>query len=132
MKATDIKKLASLFDGSRLRETTILGRPPAAEALSDKGRIVTSKAFRRLQVKAQVFSLEHNAAVRSRLTHTLEVATTGQIIAGLVVDRIGSAIADVAPAIVTTAENACLLHDIGNPPFGHLGEYAIANWFSPS
>jgi dGTPase len=128
--ASGVAKLASLFDGSRLRGTTIPGRRPAAEALSDKGRIVTAKSFRRLQVKAQVFSLEHNAAVRSRLTHTLEVAAMGEIIAGLIVDRIGAPIADVAPAIVATAENACLLHDIGNPPFGHLGEYAIANWFN--
>jgi dGTPase len=100
--------------------------------LSDKARIVTSTAFRRLQVKAQVFSLEQNAAVRSRLTHTLEVATYGELIARKAADQLCSAKLLVPSLIfpfVTIVQNACLLHDIGNPPFGHLGEYAIRAWF---
>src|SRR4051794_18099485 len=40
----------------------------------------------------------------------------------------GAAYKDVA-AFVNVVENACLLHDIGNPPFGHLGEAAIREWF---
>jgi dGTPase len=130
MNRKSLKQLAALFDGSRLRDSTIPNRSPTGEAISDKGRIVTSKSFRRLQVKAQVFSLEHNAAVRSRLTHTLEVAAMGEIIAGRIVDQLDGALGRAASALVTTVENACLLHDVGNPPFGHLGEYAIANWFS--
>lgn len=116
----------------RLRDSTIAGRNVAQEALSDKGRIITSASFRRLQVKAQVFSLEENAAVRSRLTHSLEVAAMGEIIARLVADALlkdNDIDGLQASALITTAENACLLHDVGNPPFGHLGEYAIANWF---
>lgn len=125
-----IDRLARLFKGTRLRETSVRGRKAANEALSDKGRIVMSKCFRRLQVKAQVYSLEHNAAVRSRLTHTLEVATMGEIIATRVVQQLGKRFSPAASAFVSTVENACLLHDVGNPPYGHLGEYAIANWFS--
>ena len=124
--------MSRLLVRDRLRGSTIPGRSVAQEALSDKGRIITSASFRRLQVKAQVFSLEKNAAVRSRLTHTLEVAAMGEIIARLVADQLlnGNEIdATEASALITTAENACLLHDIGNPPFGHLGEYAIANWY---
>lgn len=47
---------------------------------SDRGRIVNSAAVRRLQQKTQVFPLERNAAVRSRLTHSLEVQQTGRFI----------------------------------------------------
>ena len=47
---------------------------------SDRGRIINSAAVRRLQQKTQVFPLERNAAVRSRLTHSLEVQQTGRFI----------------------------------------------------
>jgi dGTPase len=46
---------------------------------SDRGRIVNSPAIRRLQQKTQVFPLERNAAVRTRLTHSLEVQQVGAI-----------------------------------------------------
>lgn len=48
---------------------------------SDRGRIVNSAAIRRLQQKTQVFPLERNAAVRSRLTHSMEVQQVGRHIA---------------------------------------------------
>jgi dGTPase len=116
----------------RLRPTTIAGRSLDDEMLSDKARIVTSTAFRRLQTKAQVFSLEKNAAVRSRLTHTMEVAIYGELIARkaaqLLVNVKLLSEANVF-AFVTIVQNACLLHDVGNPPFGHLGEYAMCAWF---
>ncbi|WP_190286308.1 dGTPase [Cupriavidus cauae] len=103
---------------------------------SDRGRILFSSPFRRLQNKAQVFSLEGNAAVRSRLTHSLEVAHIGRYIAQEVLSRFekGSKLSEIGlldrqSAFVTLVENACLLHDIGNPPFGHFGEAAIRAWF---
>ena len=49
-------------------------------AESDRGRIINSAAVRRLQQKTQVFPLERNAAVRSRLTHSLEVQQNGRYI----------------------------------------------------
>lgn len=48
---------------------------------SDRGRIINSAAIRRLQQKTQVFPLEQNSAVRSRLTHSLEVQQIGRYIA---------------------------------------------------
>ncbi len=48
---------------------------------SDRGRIINSPAIRRLQQKTQVFPLERNAAVRTRLTHSLEVQQVGRYIA---------------------------------------------------
>lgn len=98
---------------------------------SDRARIVFSSPFRRMQQKAQVFSLETNAAVRSRLTHTLEVAHVGQQIAENIVNQIFDLKEhyDLSQAFIKIVENACFLHDIGNPPFGHFGEYAIQKWF---
>lgn len=48
---------------------------------SDRGRIINSPAIRRLQQKTQVFPLERNAAVRTRLTHSMEVQQVGRYIA---------------------------------------------------
>lgn len=101
---------------------------------SDRGRIINSAAVRRLQQKTQVFPLERNAAVRSRLTHSLEVQQTGRFIVRTLYKQLGPRAADygldgLEPALETLVEMACLLHDIGNPPFGHFGEFAIGDWF---
>ena len=89
-------------------------------------------AFRRLQQKAQVFSMEPNAAVRSRLTHSLEVSQIGRYIADLISLELEAkqlASSEECRALVNFVETACLMHDIGNPPFGHFGEAAIRRWF---
>jgi dGTPase len=104
----------------------------AEEALSDKMRIVNCSAFRRLQNKAQVFSLARTGVVRTRLTHSIEVATYGQLLADRIADELlqrGKLNSELRLPFIQTVENACLLHDIGNPPFGHMGEYAISKWF---
>ena len=99
----------------------------------DYGRVLYSGAFRRLQDKTQVFPLGRNDYVRTRLTHSLEVANVGGTLAMYLADIIrkheGIARAEEWPLaemkdIVATA---CLAHDIGNPPFGHSGEKAIEN-----
>ncbi|MBU6441244.1 MAG: dGTPase [Betaproteobacteria bacterium] len=122
----------SLLSPTRLRQSTKTGRNILTESESDRGRVLFSPAFRRLQQKAQVFSMEPNAAVRSRLTHSLEVSQIGRYLA----DEIGlllkerSAIGELERgALVNFVETACLMHDIGNPPFGHFGEAAIQEWF---
>lgn len=103
---------------------------------SDRGRIINSAAIRRLQQKTQVFPLERNAAVRSRLTHSLEVQQTGRYIAKEIIETLKSAggleqygLHDFAGAFESLVEMSCLLHDVGNPPFGHFGESAINDWF---
>jgi dGTPase len=116
----------------RIGKTNTYKRPPLEEFLSDHSYIVFCIAFRRLQQKAQVFSLETDSAIRSRLTHSLEVADTGRRLAIMIAEELNrkfpnnkSFDANCMSAIV---ENACLLHDIGNPPFGHFGEMAIKTW----
>jgi dGTPase len=100
---------------------------------SDRGRIVNSAAVRRLQQKTQVFPLERNAAVRSRLTHSLEVQQVGRHIVRTLFQQLGPRAADcgldgLQRELETLVEMACLTHDIGNPPFGHFGEFAIGDW----
>ncbi len=105
----------------------------------DFDRIIFSSAFRRMQDKTQVFPLAKNDYVRTRLTHTLEVASVGRSLGVLAGARVldqhrelgrdcGYTTADFG-AIVAAA---CLGHDIGNPPYGHAGEVAIQEWFGTS
>jgi dGTPase len=102
------------------------------EATSDRARVIYSSAFRRLQQKTQVFTVSGDAAVRSRLTHSLEVASTGRWIAQKIVDNLlnQGLEAIYCSAIVALVDTGCLAHDIGNPPFGHFGEAAIREWFT--
>lgn len=122
----------SLLLPARLRASSVPGREIFLEAESDRGRLLFCPAFRRLQQKAQVFSLESNAAVRSRLTHSFEVSQIGRYLADKIIIKLqekGWADAEQCSALVTFVETACLMHDIGNPPFGHFGEAAISEWF---
>ena len=121
-----------LLSNSRLRTSDVPGRSIVLEAESDRGRLLFCPAFRRLQQKAQVFSMEPNAAVRSRLTHSFEVSQMGRYIADSVTEKLfqkNFATEEECKAIVIFVETACLMHDIGNPPFGHFGEADISTWF---
>ncbi|WP_036065390.1 deoxyguanosinetriphosphate triphosphohydrolase [Listeria fleischmannii] len=103
---------------------------------NDYQRIIISASFRRLQDKTQVFPLEKNDFVRTRLTHSLEVSQIAKSLG----TRIGAEIVNRKLDPDFTEKNikelsdllACsgLLHDMGNPPFGHFGECAIRQWFS--
>lgn len=122
-----------LLSNKRGRISRSKNRNLVLESESDRSRVVFSAPFRRLQQKAQVFSLESNAAVRSRLTHTLEVAQIGRFLADQIIETLNrdNQINVTEPrAFVTFVEIACLMHDLGNPPFGHFGEAAISEWFS--
>ena len=102
---------------------------------SDRGRIINSAAVRRLQQKTQVFPLERNSAVRSRLTHSLEVQQVGRFIVQKIFQKLEQNQLDkyrlygLERCLESVVEMSCLLHDVGNPPFGHFGEQAINDWF---
>jgi dGTPase len=121
----------SLITPLRYRgKSSVEGREVDEEALSDRARILYSSAFRRLQQKTQVFTVSKDAAVRTRLTHSLEVASIGRWAAQKVVDGpLAGLAARYRAALVLLVETGCLAHDIGNPPFGHFGEAAIQAWF---
>ncbi|MGA6828264.1 deoxyguanosinetriphosphate triphosphohydrolase [Nitrospira sp. NS4] len=98
---------------------------------ADVDRIIFSSAFRRLNRKTQVHPLAANDHVHTRMTHSLEVARVGKNLG----KALGFRIEDKLPKGISPhdlgsiVEAACLAHDIGNPPFGHAGEEAIAHWF---
>lgn len=104
-----------------------------SEVESDYYRIINSASFRRLQDKTQVFPLDRGDFVRTRLTHSLEVSAVAKFIGKQVCSQIieqGLEKEDInTHDMVETLACASLIHDIGNPPFGHFGESAIQNWF---
>lgn len=131
----EIEKLITK-DRSRTSQTNNLTL--LAVTQSDRARLLYSAPFRRLQQKAQVFSLESNSAVRSRLTHSIEVSHIGRYIVAQICEKMleNTEICKNDKDFWSTnslqlsniVETACLMHDIGNPPFGHFGEAAIVDW----
>lgn len=98
----------------------------------DYDRLLFSTPVRRMADKTQVFPLEKNDSVRTRLTHSHEVSNLARSIGNRLVRTkpgiFGSSDADqAAPVILATVG---LAHDLGNPPFGHQGETAIRRWFN--
>ncbi len=128
----------ALLSHHRLGGAPAAGAGPRSEFQRDFDRIVFSSAFRRLQDKTQVFPLAKNDYVRTRLTHSLEVASVGRSLGVLAGDHVLRRHAQISANGYSAADfgaivaAACLAHDIGNPPFGHAGEAAIQSWFSAS
>lgn len=126
-----------LLTDLRLEEERISKKKPhdgRSEFQKDFDRIVFSPAFRRLQDKTQVFPLPESDFVHTRLTHSLEVSCVGRSLGNLV----GENVIERHPTLKNKFTKfhfgeivaaACLAHDIGNPPFGHSGEDAIAEFF---
>jgi dGTPase len=79
----------------------------------DRDRIIHSRAFRRLENKTQVFTTRSSDHFRNRLTHTLEVAQISRTLGG----ELGLNL-DLVEALA-------LVHDVGHPPFGHVGEAVL-------
>jgi len=102
---------------------------------SDRGRVLSSPALRRLQKRTQVFALELNASIRSRLTHSMEVGQNARYISKTILSMLKGkegleayGLDELENAFISTSEMTSLLHDIGNPPFGHFAEQTINKW----
>ena len=101
----------------------------------DYDRILFAAPTRRLADKTQVFALETNDSVRTRLTHSHEVSNLARSIGVRLAydhrDRVFGGLADelrverTVPALLAAVG---LAHDLGNPPFGHQGEKTIGQW----
>jgi dGTPase len=104
-----------------------------SEFQRDYDRLIFSAPFRRLQNKTQVFPLPGSVFVHNRLTHSLEVASVGRSLGVTVAHKLKLKKQIETPyleEIGSIVSAACLAHDLGNPPFGHSGETAIATYFS--
>ncbi len=90
-------------------------RGPRTDFQRDRDRIIHSMSFRRLKSKTQVFIAPDGDHYRTRLTHSIEVAQIGRVLArSMALDE------DLTEAL-------CLAHDLGHPPFGHAGEAALSD-----
>lgn len=89
----------------------------------DVDRILYSSEFRALAGKTQVVAADQLGGYHNRLTHSLKVAQLGKRLASLLTERAGDGAVGPDPDLL---EAACLIHDIGHPPFGHIGERSLA------
>ena len=119
----------------RTYQKSTISRDLRTEFEKDYHRIIGSASFRRLQDKTQVFPLDKSDYVRTRLTHSLEVSSFAKSLAQNVGEKIIQEKKDPdftsknKEDISNILQCAGLLHDIGNPPFGHFGETTIRDWF---
>lgn len=99
----------------------------------DYARLLHSSSFRRLQGKTQLFPSSEDDFFRNRLTHSLEVAQVAAGIARYLNTKLlkqtlelhGIPCAEHAEIDIDLVQFAGLAHDLGHPPFGHQGEYAL-------
>lgn len=121
-----------LLNRERPRKST-LGEDHRVDFERDFDRAVFSTPVKRLQDKAQVFPLDPCDAVRTRLTHSLEVSSVARGL-GTAIGRWLLDSKQIQPgwdrAIEAITATCGLIHDLGNPPFGHAGEDAIRFWFA--
>ncbi len=129
----------------RLSEVGVEVPKPAAVTISDASlevrtpwerdhdRLLFSAPVRRMADKTQVFPLDRNDSVRTRLTHSHEVSNLARSIGLNLIRAHGDLLGfdkrarQAIPAILGAVG---LAHDLGNPPFGHQGEVAIGEWFA--
>ncbi len=127
-----------LLSTKRNREVSGNGQASAdlrSEFEKDYHRIIGSASFRRLQDKTQVFPLDQSDFIRTRLTHSLEVSSFGKSLGQNIGEYLLTYKKDPSfnwkrkEEICSILQCAGLIHDIGNPPFGHFGEIIIREWF---
>ncbi|MDC7242804.1 MAG: dNTP triphosphohydrolase [Sphaerochaetaceae bacterium] len=127
-----------LLNSERIRKSErITENDPRNEFESDFGRVIFSPATRRMHDKTQVMPLSADDNIHTRLTHSMEVMTIGYSLGIKLIEnpkfkeisKIDNNLLDsrIIPMIL---KSAGLVHDIGNPPFGHFGEECIKNYFT--
>lgn len=129
---------ATLLQPIRIRQASSVskmsndGRSPFKK---DLDTVCNCTGIRRLQDKAQVFPLEREDYARTRLTHSIEVTSIAESLGVEAVSviktkgQLPKLTMDLVNEIPTILRVAAYLHDMGNPPFGHLGEEIIGDWF---
>lgn len=102
---------------------------------SDFGRVIFCPAIRRMHDKTQVIPLTSGDTILTRLTHSMQVMSVAESLAHFYtrseafINTYGKKAYGYDASISAILRTAALLHDIGNPPFGHFGEITIQNYF---
>ncbi|MBR2638590.1 MAG: dNTP triphosphohydrolase [Bacteroidaceae bacterium] len=135
-------RLKKLFNNERLRKTSVTREERAHyhdernDYESDLGRALFSSAARRLHDKTQVFPLTNDDNIHSRLTHSMEVMNIGASLAKDICFNESfrnkyniEDVYEIYEPLRAILQTVCLVHDIGNPPFGHFGEQTICDYF---
>lgn len=108
------------------RDDTAVPTPGVGTAFRvDRDRIATSPFFARLGGVTQVVSATDAGLLHNRLTHSLKVAQVARTIAERIVSSDESLVEKLGGCDPDVAEAAALAHDLGHPPFGHLGEQVL-------
>ena len=124
---------AKIMNPYQFREKEGEIKHPLEEFKKDYSKIIFSSAFRRLKNKTQIYPLDSNDFIRTRLTHSLEVATIASELGTEVEKRLieeGKLPKEMAEWLGAVLRAASLVHDVGNPPFGHYGEFIIQDFFT--
>lgn len=122
-----------LLSNRRIRKST--PNDIRNEFESDYGRIIYSPALRRMHDKTQVFPLTTDDNIHSRLTHSNEVMSLGYTFgiklsqSILIQNKTGKDELELMRILPVLLQNVCLIHDIGNAPFGHFGETIVSDYF---
>lgn len=129
--AKGARKAPSIWSASRFTKSDEPITDHRTPYEKDHDRLLFSTPVRRLADKTQVFPLERNDSVRTRLTHSHEVSNLARSLGTRLLrmrpDVFGEDPgAQHAPVILAAVG---LAHDLGNPPFGHQGEGAIGKWY---
>lgn len=122
------------LDGGKETAGTGVGR---TEIERDYDRILFAAPTRRLADKTQVFPMEENDSVRTRLTHSHEVSNLARSIGVRLAFEHAEQVFGTNHEALQVKRNVPsmlaavgLAHDLGNPPFGHQGELAMQQWFT--
>lgn len=126
------RKTTSSVKTKDKEDSTVIARN---EFEADYDRIVGSSSVRRLQDKAQVFPLQENDFTRTRLTHSMEVSAMARSLGKAVGKQLEKKedipfTIEMTDKLAAMLQTAGLIHDLGNPPFGHYGETIIRQWFA--
>lgn len=121
-KATSTEASAAVDESDKLSWRSVFQQ--------DYDRLLFSTPVRRLSDKTQVWPMDENDGVRTRLTHSHEVANLARSLGSRIATQEGALFdADLHRTIQPILWAIELAHDLGNPPFGHQGEAAMGRWF---
>lgn len=118
------------FDLERFPQTPAQADDYRTPFQIERDRIIFSYPFRRLQSKTQVFQSGEYDFYRTRLTHSIEVAKVGRSICEYLLSA-SNLLSEDFHIDADLTEAICLAHDLGHPPFGHIGERKLNELMAP-